>query len=113
MKPLTNTKVTQSKIDVIVEIIHMINQANILNQVGCHNNTLNITVTDNSDNVHVSFSKYGSDREYEGFVFNKHIHSDYNFLTYKGVTHKFTKCEMILLNSLIATCCECSVLNNN
>ena len=103
MKPLTSTKVTQSKIDAIVEIIHMLN-------------TLNITVndsSDSSDNVYVSFSKYDSDREYEGFVFNKHIHSDYNFLTYKGITHRFTKCEMILLNSLITTCCERSVLNNN
>ena len=112
MKPLTNmtnTKVIQSKVDAIVEIIHMIKQ------VGCLN-TMNITVndsSDSSDNVHVSFSKYGSDREYEGFVFNKHIHSNYNFLTYKGVTHKFTKCEMILLNTLITTRCERSVLNNN
>ena len=31
MKPLTNTKVTQSKIDAIVEIIHKINQVNTLN----------------------------------------------------------------------------------
>lgn len=99
MKPITNmtnTKVTQSKVDTLVEIIHKIK-------------TMNITVTDSSDssdNVHVSFSKYGSDREYEGFVFNKHIHSNYNFLTYKGTTHKFTKCEMILLNTLIATCCD-------
>ena len=117
MKPITNmtnTKATQSKVDAIVEIIHMLNQANKLNQVGCLN-TMNITVNDNSDNVHVSFSKYDSDREYEGFVFNKHIHSNYNFLTYKGITHRFTKCEMILLNSLISTCCERSkqtTLNN-